>query len=746
MKNLMMSLSVLLPAIAPCWVGGTGFTDEPPVIVEIRKDVPAGGQGTVIQKDGEKGRPHGLNEPAKQGVSVREPKAGSTRKEPVFAVEVIDRFTRAGLSRFFAKGAAAFRKDNLGGVLFRIQKGYLGGGTFRSSHRGVGIALFESREAALAAVEARRRDVAAVITKGPKKRNEITDWWFTEDQALLSIVHKNMVVEVSVLDKPNREVEQELWTTAKEVIETAERGNQPEASVPTAPVGFPVYPPIQDADPQVRERRIVRVPTRLIVELSPQRIGVSVDESSLAEVEISVGHKMVVGFKHSILVVSEKEKKRVSGGLSATASIGTVYIPRQANGTARTGEKLEVVFALFETDIPVQHEWMPGSGKYKELWSRAILVGRQPSEQLKWMGPEGFFATVTPSGLIAQLRDSDQARRDILPPLLTHCFVERSMVFPEGILRLREAMLEEAKREGQSVFRVVADAGPNSLRLATVEWMAGQRGLLSHATVRALGDRMMHHLAADSDPQILLRATRTVLHKPRPFVVPPSLLSNAVLRTLERVQVLASDGQRIEMRALLLKLSGTIDVPTFRTALGDADYEALAHKAAEVLWPLTTQDVVYGSASWTLEKLNTRALNEKFYLRATDENSHGRSSSYDQRVILVNHPQYLRTRVRNDCDSILNQWTHSFAARNGTANPPALPEGAGAFFDRNDFLLKLAASYGDYDLVDRAARHKNKWYHELARRALQAYPPTKDAKPSAKSKERNPSNGHEPKQ
>jgi len=273
-----------------------------------------------------------------------------------------------------------------------------------------------------------------------------------------------------------------------------------------APVGFPAYPPIRDADPRLREKRLVRVPTRVIVEAAPERIGVSVDQRSLAEVEISVGRKMVVGFKHSIFVISEKGKKCISGGFGTTASIGTIYIPRQADGAARPGEKLEVVFALFETDIPVQHEWMPESGKYKELWSRSILVGRQASEQLKWMGPEEFFAT------------------------------------------------------------------------------------------------------------------------------------------------------------------------------------------------------------------------EKFYLRATDETKWGRGGVQAQWVIFANHPEYLRAQARKDCESILNQWRCSFAARNGTEHPPPMPDGAGAFFGRNEFLLKLAACYGDHDLVDRAARHENLWYLELARRASESFP------------------------
>jgi ankyrin repeat protein len=332
----------------------TAVADEPAILAEIRKDLPAGWQCS----------------------SLREPKGDSNQNEPVLGTEVIERFRNGGFPGFFAKRAVTFRKDNLGGVLFKIQKGYLGGGTLEASDRGVGIALFESHAAALAAVEARRRNVAAVITKGPRKRDEIADWWFSDrqPQALLSIVHKNVVVEVADRRKPYSEVEQELWTTAKEIIAVAERGKQPEGSAAAAAVGFPVSPPIRDADPQVREKRIVRVPTRLIVVVAPDRITLSIDHNSWAEVELSVGRNMIVGFKHAIFLVSEKGKKRVGGGLGGKSDIGTQSIPRQAWGDDHpvSNDEIETVFTVFESDIPVQHEWAPESGRYKELWSRTI--------------------------------------------------------------------------------------------------------------------------------------------------------------------------------------------------------------------------------------------------------------------------------------------------------------------------------------------------------------------------------------
>jgi hypothetical protein len=310
------------------------------------------------------------------------------------------------------------------------------------------------------------------------------------------------------------------------------------------------------------------------------------------------------------------------------------------------------------------------------------------------------------------------------------------MIFPKGILRLRQSVLDEAQREGPSLFRAVADVGPNPIRLATLEWMAGQSSLVTNPTSRVLAEKMIQCLATDTEPNILIRATSASLAIPPPFTASPALLSNTLARTTERVQVLATEHRPMEVRDILFRLRDVIDEKTFQATLGQDQYETLVRQTTSMLWPLTTQDVVYESASWVLEKFNSPVLNDKFYLRATDETKYGRSSTYDQRVLFINRPPYLRNRVIGDCEAILQKWTTSFAERNGTTNPPALREGADAFFQRNDFLLKLAASYGEFDLVDRAARHENKWYHELAERARNAFPKRKDKE--------SPNNGTEP--
>jgi hypothetical protein len=364
------------------------------------------------------------------------------------------------------------------------------------------------------------------------------------------------------------------------------------------------------------------------------------------------------------------------------------------------------------------------------LLAVVLLAGRpataatnELTRKLIQMGSERFFNTTPPNELIGNLKVSNEARQQILPLLFSHCFMERSMIFPEGILHLRKVVLEEVTTaEERGLFRTVADSGPNTLRLSCVEWIAGQQSIVTNANARLLVTDMMKSLATDTNSGILIRASVAALRLPASYVVPENLFLNTLTQALHSVQTFAADGKLTETRDILLKLRDVVDAQRIRKILGDQKYEAEATNALAVLWPFTTQDVVYESASWLLEKLNTTSINWKFYLRATDETQWGRSSLYDQRVIFINHPENLQNQVRTDCEAILKKWTWSFAGRNGSANHPSMQAGTDAFFQRNGFLLKLAAQYGYYDLVDRAAQHENKWYHELARMAGNAYP------------------------
>src|ERR1035441_1503535 len=77
------------------------------------------------------------------------------------------------------------------------------GGTLASVpvHRRVGVAVYESHEAAILAVEAWRKDIASPVKRGPHERSGTTDWWFGESQACLAIVQDNVVFIALDLDR-----------------------------------------------------------------------------------------------------------------------------------------------------------------------------------------------------------------------------------------------------------------------------------------------------------------------------------------------------------------------------------------------------------------------------------------------------------------------------------------------------------------------------------------------------------------
>jgi hypothetical protein len=77
---------------------------------------------------------------------------------------------------------------------------------------------------------------------------------------------------------------------------------------------FPVLPAIKDADPQVRSYRTFRVPIRLVVKRTPDRIGISVDMTSLETVDIKVGSKMLAAFRHRITIVAGNKRLVVAVG------------------------------------------------------------------------------------------------------------------------------------------------------------------------------------------------------------------------------------------------------------------------------------------------------------------------------------------------------------------------------------------------------------------------------------------------
>ena len=87
---------------------------------------------------------------------------------------------------------------------------------------------------------------------------------------------------------------------------------------------------------------------------------------------------MVCGFKHVIYVKAAGEKKKVSSG--SAGLFGWIHrINRKHVGIPKAEESyvVEVHVVLYETDKSSRSfSPGPGSGKYRELWSRTLKSGR----------------------------------------------------------------------------------------------------------------------------------------------------------------------------------------------------------------------------------------------------------------------------------------------------------------------------------------------------------------------------------
>ena len=139
--------------------------------------------------------------------------------------------------------------------------------------------------------------------------------------------------------------------------------------------GFPRIPPIASADPSTREEREILVPTRLRIRRSENRISVEVDPDSLESIILDVGACMVVGFRREMSVYRDGQPVSSGGyGLGGSWYFGTRNYNTSGLGFPRPGEtyEVEVRIQVFETDIPAQHMWRPGSPKYKVLWTRTL--------------------------------------------------------------------------------------------------------------------------------------------------------------------------------------------------------------------------------------------------------------------------------------------------------------------------------------------------------------------------------------
>jgi hypothetical protein len=173
-------------------------------------------------------------------VSFRFKSAGATDANPGFRVtsnrveiEILPatkapadvrRLEGVQLGDFWKGDKPVFKLGDPAGALYSHSKGYLGGavlkaiGSAMNSSRRVGVAAFDSRENALAAVKV-RLNTANVIKQGETSKEHPYPWWACRTgQPLLIVLYDDLFVEVGDLHfGPFDKVEVEFWRVAEAV-------------------------------------------------------------------------------------------------------------------------------------------------------------------------------------------------------------------------------------------------------------------------------------------------------------------------------------------------------------------------------------------------------------------------------------------------------------------------------------------------------------------------------------------------
>ena len=148
--------------------------------------------------------------------------------------------------------------------------------------------------------------------------------------------------------------------------------------------GFPIPPPITNANPSIRMPLLVHVPTKLKIERTDDMLSVKIDnQNSLEATNLMVGTNMVTGVQcHTYIypVGEPRPLKWPNSGLGGTDfNLGTAFWHTTPDRIPVPGKKyvVEVDMTVFETDIPPQHLWSPEGKNYRALWHRTL---RQQAE------------------------------------------------------------------------------------------------------------------------------------------------------------------------------------------------------------------------------------------------------------------------------------------------------------------------------------------------------------------------------
>lgn len=132
--------------------------------------------------------------------------------------------------------------------------------------------------------------------------------------------------------------------------------------------------PIEDVDPSIRHPVAIFLPT--VMRASRQGSSLVVRFSTVGT-HLMVGHKMVTGITCS--TTARQGAMEYPMGTSVSSGVDLFASPEFKQGSSNLPSRstkllLEYHVEVFETDMPVDHMWMPEGGRhYRILWTHTFL-------------------------------------------------------------------------------------------------------------------------------------------------------------------------------------------------------------------------------------------------------------------------------------------------------------------------------------------------------------------------------------
>ncbi len=360
-----------------------------------------------------------------------------------------------------------------------------------------------------------------------------------------------------------------------------------------------------------------------------------------------------------------------------------------------------------------------------------------------------------------------------MPAFFAHCYVRRSLHYPQGIISLRKAMREELLRGKGNLFELIRASGSTALLTGTLEWLLFNSGSPAIVTLdsallrrtslygivqRALAFRVEilapvakrdveEHIRVwkdrrpgitpgagklvlayvvriteeEDDIRRLVRAAAVAVACPGVSEEQKTLVYKTLVRIVDAVRQARTEDTR-KARGLLRAFASF-----FRSRFKDAgarrildgkQLAALSKRAISVFWPLTIDKPLNEAAYAALAPLKTQPVARLLFDRAVDERTYG---SYSFGSLNHHKPECLREEAKRCCSAALENWAVSYPRDDkGKRYHPVRGEG---LYQRNRFLVTFMAYLEEYDLVKSALAHPNPRWRKIALQALGCHPP-----------------------